>query len=130
MRHILYAILTFILLQSCDRMYEYHYKIINKSNKKLKFYCSAESYSTIDTTIILAKDSSELFFISESHGAEGGKGPYDHDKFFDLKKVKIINIDSYKTDIDLTNKKNWKFSKTERIGLYTLTIDSNLVKMK
>lgn len=115
-------------MQSCDKMYKYHYKVENNTNSSLVIHYIAENYSKIDTIITIHKDSSSIIFIADSHGAEGGNGPFDN--FFDIKGFEILSIDTIKTKIDLSNKKYWQFSKIGDIGFYDLIVDSVITKQR
>ena len=52
-RRLIYLIIFLIIMQSCDKMYKYHYKVENNTNSSLVIHYVAENYSKIDTVITI-----------------------------------------------------------------------------
>jgi hypothetical protein len=129
--HIL--LLGFILLYSCDCVYDYHFVVENKTSSKIYVYCKGGYYdSFINRTDSISKDTMGYVLNIERYFAEGGcPGPAYEDGNGFIDSIYIYKNDSTHTILNYKNYKKWGFARTKDDGYFKITLqDKDFITTK
>ncbi len=103
------------LLTSCDCLYNYEYKIENRSSKSI--HISWDLSYGLDSSISIESGKSAILFTID-HGIERcRKGPFFEDVNKKLIEVNVVNTDTLTSKLDYTHNDQWSYNDGKYIAI-------------
>lgn len=95
-----------LILTGCDYVYDYSYRVTNKSDGQIKVYVKTLK---INSTFLIQKDSTKLLFIQQHR--IGSNGPHFRDVYDDFEVFTVTKNDTLESSRNYLENDAWTFEK-------------------